>query len=198
MPHLNTCLLFAGFQSWVEVLHYKYFCYDRHNKKVSFLAVQPAVRWTALILWIEGEGTEEEVILAFWAVECCAIVLRAFLENYWALLSITEHCWALLSIAEHCWVHCRPLSRSYIERNGKRHGMGDRKTDNQKLVPRGDVGFSRHLKIQFLKERIKKYLPGSVRTLGKRVKKDCFSLIVSNFHWKRHKKVGRKSRQVQL
>ena len=66
-----------------------------------FLAVQPAVRWTALILWIEGEeegteegteeeGTEEEeeVILAFWAVECYAIVLRAFLENYWALLSM--------------------------------------------------------------------------------------------------------------
>ena len=57
----------------------------------GFLAVQPAVRWTALILWVEGEegteGTEEEVILAFWAVECCAIVLRAFVENYWALLS---------------------------------------------------------------------------------------------------------------
>ena len=54
-----------------------------------FLAVQPAVRWTALILWVEGEeeGTEE-VILAFWAVECNAIVLRAFLENYWALLSM--------------------------------------------------------------------------------------------------------------
>ena len=73
-----------------------------------FLAVQPAVHWTALILWVEGEeeeeeeegteeGTEEEeeeeVILAFWAVECCAIVLWAFLENYWALLSISEHCW---------------------------------------------------------------------------------------------------------
>ena len=25
-----------------------------------FLAVQPAVRWTALILWIEGEEEEEE------------------------------------------------------------------------------------------------------------------------------------------
>ena len=83
-----------------------------------FLAVQPAVRWTALILWIEGEEEgREEVILAFWAVECCAIVLRAFLQNYWALLSIFEHCWALLSIVEHCWTllsiveHCWALLR---------------------------------------------------------------------------------------
>ena len=57
---------------------------------VIFLAVQPAVRWTALILWVEGEGgeeeeegtEEEEVILAFWAVECYAIVHGAIHEYF--------------------------------------------------------------------------------------------------------------------
>ena len=66
------------------------------NILITFLAVQPAVRWTALILWVEGEEEgegmeEEEVILAFWAIECYAIVVRAFLENYWALLSIYQN-----------------------------------------------------------------------------------------------------------
>ena len=55
--------------------------------------VQPG-RWMALILWIEAEVEEErdEVILAFWAMECYAIVLWTTHEKCWSSLSIALHC----------------------------------------------------------------------------------------------------------
>ena len=78
---------------WLAVSPLEKSLFTKQKRVIFLFSQQPAVRWTALILWVEGEGREEGVILAFWAVECYAIVLRAFLEYFRAYLSIGEHYW---------------------------------------------------------------------------------------------------------